>query len=139
MTAISHFFLGGVGTLITLDAVYTPTSQVTAPTDAIAQFQLTSAGDIRMTTANNTVVDVGDFLLPVLNVAGYEARMVQNSGTSLGGAALNTFLALSTTRTWTLTQTATGGLSANSTLTVREIANPSNSKTATIIWSADAS
>lgn len=134
MTAIS----GGAPT-ITLDASYTANSVVTDPVDATAQFELTNGGDIRKTSGNNTVSDVGDWLVPKFGMAQFDAMLTVNSGSSPTGASLATWLNLGTTRNWQLAQTAVGTNTSNCTLQIRNATTLVVQDSATITFSAEVS
>ena len=96
------------GPRITLEPTYTVTDITVSPTNASAQFQLQSDGDvarITVTTGGGGTVDVGDWITPISAAgANYEVRATVNSG-SLTSGTTGSWLALSSTRTWTLTQT----------------------------------
>lgn len=122
---------------ITLLSSYSPSADATSPVNALAQFQLESDGDIGATGGTNTVSDIGDWLAPKTNFSDFECRLVQNSGTALGGAALNTWLNLGTTRTWTLARTTDGTNVASATLSVGLAGQNTALKTATINFTAN--
>lgn len=130
--------MGGSAT-ITLDAAYTANSTVTDPVNATAQFELTSGGDIRKTSGNNTVGDVGDWLAPKFGMSGFDAMLSVNSGSSPTGAALAMWLNLGTTRNWQLAQTEIGTNTSNCTLQIRNAASLVVQDTSTITFSAEVS
>lgn len=106
------------GTRITLNASYQPQSTVAAGT-ATAQFELNSSGDINMTNGNNSLVDVGDWLLPKLGMSGFDCMLTLNSGTNPSGSAMATWLNLGTTRNWQISQSVLGINSNTCTLQIR--------------------
>ncbi len=121
---------------VTLNATYNPSADSTSPVNALAQFELTSGGDIRATGGSNTVNDIGDWLAPKLLMSQYECRLVQSSGTAIGGAALSTWLNLGTTRTWTLARNTDGTNTAVATLEIGYAGLNTALKSATINFSA---
>lgn len=62
----------------------------------------------------------GDWIAPP-SAAGnaYEIRMTVNSGTTPSGAATGSWLGLGTTRTWVLSQSGVGSVTANVTVEIR--------------------
>lgn len=95
-------------------------SDVITPTNALCQYELTSGGDVRMTQTNNTVNDVGDWVAAVYAPGSYECLLHVNSGTSPSGSALDTWLALTSTRNWQLSRTSLGTSSNNCTISIRK-------------------
>lgn len=137
MTCGISMLMGGGGTRITLNASYSPTSTVPGPSNPVCQFELSSAGDINMTTVNNTVNDVGDWLAPRSGMSNYDCMLTVNSGTSPTGSATATWLNLGTTRNWQLTRTVLGITSNNCTLQIRNSASGTVLGTATVIMTAE--
>jgi hypothetical protein len=99
------------GPRVTLEATYTVSDSTISPTNASASFQLQSDGDvarITVSTGGGGTVDVGDWITPAAAAgANYEVRATVNSG-SLTSGSTGTWLALSSTRTWSLDQTSLG-------------------------------
>lgn len=93
---------------ITLDDL-TVTSHNTAGV-GVAQYELTSGGDVRATAGAIAVLDAGDWIEPKSNFSLYSARATLVSGTSTTGT-FGAWLNLATTRTWTL-QGGVGGVDA---------------------------
>lgn len=137
MSGVLSVLLGAGGVTITLAPAYSPTSSVGSPTNALCQFELTSGGDIRETTVNNTVNDVGDWLTPKTMMSSFDAMMTSTSGTAPSGAALATWLNLGTTRTWTMSRNVLGITSGNCTLQIRDSATGTVLDSATIAFSAE--
>src|SRR5262245_7162088 len=93
-----------------------------SPTDAIASYRLTSGGDVQTSNTNPTSYgDVGDWISPKAGMSNYEARLTVNSGTTPSGSATGSWLALSSTLTWTITDTSSGGgaVTSNCTIEIR--------------------
>ena len=90
---------------------------ITFGSTATAQYQLTSAGDIRMTTSNNTLNDVGDWLTPKANFGNYSVRATVVSGSFTSGT-FGSWLVLSSARTWALSG-GVGGVDAVMDIEIR--------------------
>jgi hypothetical protein len=82
---------------------------------ATAQYELASNGDINATTVNNTKNNVGAWISPRFNMAGYDCRVTLSAGAFSSGVN-NTWQNLGTTRTWTVSQVGTGSSSATYTV-----------------------
>lgn len=109
----------GAGATITLNATYSATSFTITPTDATAQFQLQSSGDIAKTSGTNAVADVGTWIIPTSQASNYECFATLNSGTLTSGTT-GSWLALTSNRTWT--RHSGGGLqTAEITVQIRKI------------------
>jgi len=102
--------------------VTSATSNTTSPTNATAVFRLESDGDIGATLGNNTIQDAGDWIIPKSSAgAAYECQWTSlgNDPATTPGAA-GTWLALSSTRTWSILATPGGGVvTASFTLEIR--------------------
>lgn len=111
---------------------------VTDPADATATFRLESDGDIAYSNADGSlVVDVGDWIAPTALAGGdYECRLTNVSGSPTTGT-IGSWLALSATRTWTLTRTTLGGNSYSGTLEIRRTSDSVVLGTATLNMTAD--
>lgn len=118
MTCGIQMLLGGGSPTIQLAANYNASSTIAGST-ATAQFELSNAGDVRLTNPNNTVNDVGDWITPKTGMGSYEAMMTVNSGSALTGSATATWLNLGTTRNWQLVESVVGILSSNCTVQIR--------------------
>lgn len=106
------------------------------------------SASIRLTTDGYLQRDIGAGYLNVNagvewidnNTAGvgsdYEVQLTKTTGTTPTGPTLATYHALSSTRTWTITRVPTGTTSFTGTLTVREIADTSNTVSCTVTISA---
>jgi len=93
---------------------------VAAPGTAQATCQFESDGDIVSITTTSGTVDVGDWVTPRAVAPGaYEILAHVNSGTSPTGSALDTWLALTSNRSWTLTQVGAGSKTVNMTISIR--------------------
>lgn len=91
------------------------------PTPAFASVAFESDGDVSETTVGGSA-DAGDWITPKASApGGYEIHVHQDSGDALdvGSAALDTWLALTSTRQWDLTQTGVGTKVASLTAQIR--------------------
>jgi hypothetical protein len=86
---------------------------------AEAAYQLTSTGDVIGFTTLNGDTDIGDWISPTSAAPGsYEALATVVFG-SVSGSATGSWLALTTTRAWTLTLTGAGSTAAQLTVSIR--------------------
>lgn len=110
------------------------------PDDATVSYELRSTGDeYTYTATGDPGTDVGDWVTPKANAGLYEARLTVNSGTTPSGALTATWLALTSTRTWTLARTSTGTVTCNCTIEVRLASDGVVKDSATIIMTATVS
>ena len=107
---------GGPGA-VNLATSYGATDTAFDPANATASFSLQNDGDI-VTSAG----DEGDWVTPAVAgvAAAYECFATLDSGTLTSGTT-GSWLALSSTRTWTLQQTVVGTNNAQITIQIREI------------------
>lgn len=113
------------------DAVYS--------TDAEVSYRLASTGEEQSYEGDGgTHADIGDWLLEGSN-SDYECRLTVNSGDNPTGSSLATWLALSTTRTWTLSDTSEGdGAESNDcTIEIRDQASGDVLASKNLTMSAD--
>lgn len=116
--SIQQLMLGAAGDIISLTGT-TVTHDVVDPANAHTAYELQSDGDISKEEGAATT-DTGDWINPKVNMASYEVFATLNSG-SLTSGTTGAWLALSTTRTWTLDQTIIGSGAAQITLQIRRI------------------
>lgn len=127
---------GGTVRLVFVNAVVSIANQnvqriVVDPADATASYALESDGDI----ATN-LVDSGDWITPKAAAgADYECRATVVSGTFTSGT-FGSWLALSSTRTWTLTQTTLGTSTASMLIEIRRASDGTVLDSATISFEA---
>lgn len=90
-----------------------------APTNATAGIQLENDGDtVEIYQSGNVLI--ASWIVPRSAAgAAYEARVTVNTGTLTTGAS-GSWLALDTTRSWTVAQTVVGTKTANITLEIRK-------------------
>ncbi|WP_167755567.1 hypothetical protein [Vitreimonas flagellata] len=116
------------------------TDTVVAPASATAGYELQSTGDIakRDFSTGGSYVDIGDWIAPKAAAgAAYECRVTLNSGT-LSSGTTGVWLALSSTRTWTVSASSTLK-TCNFTVEIRDAASGAVLATATIILTAESS
>ncbi len=93
----------------------------TAPATAGVGYQLTSGGleQSGIGTASSILYStIGDWVTPTGNANLYEVRATLNSGAVSSGTT-GSWLALTSTRTWTVTRSVIGTSNANLTIEVR--------------------
>lgn len=93
------------GDLITLDDV-SVVDLVSGPGTATATYRLESDGDILDISPGTT--DIGDWIVPKVNMADYSVRFELVSGATPSGSALDTWLALTSNRDITVTRGSNG-------------------------------
>lgn len=101
---------------------------------ATAGYELTSGGDIRGTTADNTMSDIGDWIAPKTNMADYEVVATLLSGSLTG--TFGTPLSLGTTRIWQLAQASAGTSTGSMLIEIRRISDSVVMDSATISFDA---
>jgi hypothetical protein len=108
--------------------------QTTSPSDATAVVSFTSAG-----AAAATGVATPDWTWLLTGSAGDYEIFVTGTGDTPTGSALDTWLALSSNRTWTLTETAVGTKSFSGTYKLRRASDSveTDAKTFAITATAD--
>lgn len=89
---------------------------------ATATYALSSTGDILASVSSSNVVDVGDWISPQSGMAGYAVFASRLSGVTITGT-LDTWLALSSSRSWTITRSTTGTSTATMSVQIRRISD----------------
>ena len=120
---------------------YTDSVLAVAPATGGVGYQLTSGGKEQGgtgTAASITYSNIGDWVLPNGNASLYEARATLNSGT-LSSGTTGSWLALSSTRTWTVTRSIVGVSTANLTIEIRRIGSTTILATAPVDMTVDIS
>lgn len=82
--------------------------------------------------------DLGDWVIPNGNASLYEVRATLNSGT-LSSGTTGSWLALTSTRTWTVTRSVIGVSTANLTIEIRRIGGTTILATAPVDMTVDIS
>ncbi len=96
-----------------------------APATAGAGYQLTSGGLEQSgigTASSIPYSTIGDWVTPTANANLYEVRATLNSGAVSSGPT-GSWLALTSTRTWTVTRSVIGTSNANLTIEVRRVSD----------------
>ena len=105
------------------------------PNDSFAGYELQQDGDIqRQIGAAST--DIGDWITPKVNMSAYECRATLNSGDTPTGT-LNSWLALSVTRGWFLSQSVVGTQTCNLTIEIRRASDSVVMDSCTVVLTAD--
>lgn len=103
----------------------------TSPATATASYSLESDGDLVVNLS-----DVGDWITPKSAAgADYECRATVLSGSFTSGT-FGSWLALNSTRTWTLQQSGVGNTTASMTLEIRRASDGAVLDSATLNFSA---
>lgn len=126
--------LGGVGAVVTLEPTYAAAGFDGGGGTAFASFELQSDGDVVLNEGLGDG-DVGDWVNPKSAAPGsYEVRATLVSGTLASGTT-GSWLALTTSRSWSVFQSGPG--SAAATLTVEIRIDGVVQDTTTVTLSAD--
>jgi hypothetical protein len=100
-------------------------------------YNLTNTGKAQKFALNNGgTTDLENWTVPQLNMALYTARAHVNSGTSPSGDALDSDLALSSTRSWGLTQSVVGTKTCVLLVTIKRASDGVTMDTALITLTA---
>lgn len=109
MSGFAGCLMAGGGAVVSLAPLTIP-ALASDPQDAFCAYELQSDGDVQ-TFINLSNNDAGDWISPTGLAPGtYECRATLQSGTSPSGT-LNTWLALTSNRSWSLTRTTVGTVS----------------------------
>lgn len=100
-----------------------------------AEYQLRDTG-IERSVNNSSVTDIGNYVEPVANAGQYEARLTVSTGT-FAGAATGSWLALTTTRIWSVTQSVVGTNYATGTIEIRRTGSTTTIDSATVDLTAE--
>lgn len=111
------------------------TSTKVASGTAVATYRLSSTGDIEQ-TKNTTTTDIGDWVTPKSAAANYECKATLVSG-SLTSGTTGSWLALTTSRAWSVSQSTTGTKTATISVEIRKVGTTTVLDTATITVEAN--
>lgn len=115
-----------------------PSAATTSPTNATVQYQLTNAG-VTNTINQGGTTSQGNWVTPAGAAgANYEVRASIVSG-SLTSGTTGSWLALSSTRTWALTQSSIGSSTCVLTIEIRNATSLAVLDSATITLTAEKS
>ena len=123
-----------LGDVVSLPATDLANSQTVGGT-AVAQYELNTSGKRRETTLNNVVNTIGDWVTPNGSAANYECFATVTGGAPTTGTT-GAWLALSSTRTWTLVKTG-GAANAEITVQIRRIGTATILATSVVSMHAD--
>lgn len=118
-----------------LPSTLSATGIASTPSTARGKITLAADGDIDR-QQNGTVVDIGDWLNPKVNMGLYEARFTPTTGALTGGTA-NTWQTLGTDRLYEVTRTGLGTTTCIGTLEIRLGATVYTSSTVTLTATID--
>lgn len=110
-----------------------------SPTSVTIGFRALTSGEVS-TRGGATWTDRGDWVseLTELDSSRFEVQLVVNSGQNpTSGPSLATYHSLSVARTWTYSNTPGIFASGNWTMTVREIADTTNTDSMTLDWDTE--
>jgi hypothetical protein len=100
------------------------------PDNATARYRLNSNGEVE-SLINGFTTTLEQWCTPTSAAGNYEARVTVNSG-SLSSGTTGTWLALSTSRTWSVVQSSVGSSSCNFTVEIRRTGTTTVLDSATI-------
>lgn len=103
----------------------------------LCSYVLNSSGKAQQTLISGTT-DLEDYVTPTSSAAALEV-MVTSSGSALdgGSSATGSYLPLTSSRAWSISRASFGSDSTDLTVTIREVANTSNSVTRTVSMSIE--
>lgn len=102
---------------------------------AVSTYTLSSTGDINQTVNTNTT-DIGDWITPKSAAANYECFATLSSGT-LSSGTTGSWLALTSSRSWTRNQSTNGTSTAVIVVQIRKTGTSTVLDTATITLEAN--
>lgn len=132
------------GTL-TLNALSSFDSDSFSPYSSTAGVRVLTTGAVQeivadVWTSQNPGVEWIDDFVGGDSASNYEVQLVQSTSSgsaTFSGPALSIFHTISTTRQWTWSKTTLGSFTWSGTMTLREIADTSNSVSASVIVSIE--
>lgn len=124
--------------VLTLNALSSIDNDFSSPYSSTAGVRVQTSGDVQEIiadtwTSQNSGTEWINGFFGSDTASNYEVQLAKTSGTgTLSGPTLSTYHTISTTRQWTLTRTTVGTNTWIGTMTIREIADTSNSVSATV-------
>jgi hypothetical protein len=116
VTGVLNLLLGSAGYLVQLANASVSDNNIGA---AAAGYELQNDGDIIESTSIGGTIDLGDWITPKTAAPGsFECRATVVSG-SLSSGTTGAWLALSTSRTWSVTRATSGTSSCQLTIEIR--------------------
>lgn len=127
-------------TAVTVALSGTTQSDNVASGTATVSYYLTSGGKEQYSIHLAAAVDIGDWVVPNGSASAYECRMTMTGGTTFSsGDGAGTWLALSSTRSWTVTRSTVGTKQATAIIEIRDVATSTLRATSSIDITADRS
>ena len=119
---IFNLFLAAMGqsTVVAISDQSLPDANVD-PGVAGVTYAVNSDGTVSYSTVASGSGTIENWVNPTSAAgANYEVRVTKNSGTNPSGSSLATWLALSSSRSWTIGQSGLGNTSCNLTVEIRD-------------------
>lgn len=124
-------------TSVTIDDTFVSDVRL-SPTNASAQYQLTNAGIVNRITSAGGTVQTDTWISPISFAgANYEVKATSLGPDTLTSGTTGSWLALSSTQTWSLSQTTDGTSTVALTIEIRNAVSLAVLDTATITLSAE--
>ena len=118
MSGVLAAVVGGATGVVNISSGVAADDVEAAPSSALARIDVESDGDITVITSVGSV-DYGDWITPKAAAPGaYEIMVHQDSGDAVTGV-LDTWQALTSSRSWSLEQIVAGEKSASLTVSIR--------------------
>lgn len=137
--AVNQLIGFGVGAAGSSDVVAlggtTANDEVIDPNDASATYTIANTGVESQTTSSSGLFTLGNWVTPTGNAANYECRLTVSSGT-FTGSSTGSWLACSSSRSWTVSQTSIGTNSADGTIEIRRASDLVVVATASVVLTA---
>ena len=119
MSGVLTAGLGAASGVVNISGGFAVDDTIGGPGTASAAVNFETDGDV-MAVISTGSSDAGDWIVPKSMAPGaYEIMAHQNSGDAVGGDPLDTWHALTSLRSWSLTQGVVGEKSANLTVSIR--------------------
>ena len=126
------------GIVVSLSATYTVSDSTVSPTNANSRLQLTSGGDINSIKITGGTTDLGDWIAPKSAAGGnFEARSTLTSGSLSSDPSAGSWVALSSSLTWSRQQTTNGTSQAIFTLEIRNATSGVTLASSTVTLNAE--
>lgn len=128
---------GAVGSVRIRLTNATVSDSTITPTNASAQYQLTSGGVVNKITVSGGTVQIDTWKLPAgVPSANYEAMVTVTTG-SLSSGTTGAWVSLSSTRTWVLNRVVLGTNTCEFTVQIRSAASGAVLTSADIVLTAE--
>lgn len=134
MSAVQQMMLAGRGDTLQLSNQTLTDTGVGTP--AFIDYDLTNGGVVTYSSLNIGSGSLEQYVTPTSSASAYTIRAHVNSGTTPTGSTMDSDLALSSTRSWSLSQGVAGTTTCNLTMTLKRVSDGATVATATIILTA---